>query len=121
MKILSYDPHPNIQCENVLYKVRLAYSLNISRCAKERKERNPLQRGYNEGHRCPRGVYSPIWQDSKLVQVGVQMCYYPAAPTCQVMAMFPGTRIVRVLCEWVAAPCCVAVCVCNGVAPECAR
>jgi len=27
---------------------------------KRKKERNPLQRGYSKGHRCPRGVYSPI-------------------------------------------------------------
>ena len=37
------------------------------------------------------------------------------------MAVLYGNRVVRVLCVWVAAPCCVAACVCVGVAAECAR
>jgi hypothetical protein len=58
---------------------------------------------------------------SKVVHARVQMSYYPAAPQFHVMAVLSGTRVVRVLCVWVAAPCCVAACVCVGVAAECAR
>jgi hypothetical protein len=58
---------------------------------------------------------------SKVVEAGEQMCYYPAASPCQVMAVLTGTRVVRVLCVWVAAPCCVAACVCVGVATEYGR
>ena len=66
--------------------------------------------------------YTVIWgRVSKLVGAGVQMCYYPAAPSNRVMAMLSGTRVVRVLCAWVATPCCVAACVCVGLAAECAR
>ena len=37
------------------------------------------------------------------------------------MAVLSGARIVRVLCAWVAAPCCVATYVFVGVAAECVR
>ena len=55
------------------------------------------------------------------VKVGVQMYNYPAALPFQVMAVLSGTRLVRVLCVWVATSCCVAACVCVGFAAECAR
>jgi hypothetical protein len=38
-----------------------------------------------------------------------------------VMAVVSGTRVVRVLFVWVATPWCVAACMCDGVAAECAR
>ena len=56
----------------VLYGWRMLYELGGANlyyraiCQKERKkERNPLQRGSNEGHRCPRGTKSPV------------RCYWP--------------------------------------------
>ena len=58
---------------------------------------------------------------SKVVGAGIQMCYYPVAPPFHVMAVLSGTRVVRVLCEWVATHCCVVACVCVGVVAECAR
>ncbi len=70
----------------------------ILRLLERKKERNPLQRGKNEGHRCPRGVYSPIGQGLEGGEAGVQMCHYPAAPPYQVMAVLSGTRVGRVLC-----------------------
>ncbi len=52
----------------------------------------------------------------------MQVCYYPAAPPFHVMAVFSGTRVMRVLlCVVIVAPCCVAACVCVGVAAEFAR
>ena len=48
------------------------------------------------------------------------MCYYPAASPFHVMAVLSGTRVVRVLCVWVATPYCVAACASVGVAAECA-
>jgi hypothetical protein len=66
--------------------------------------------------------YTVLWgRVSKVVGTGMQMCYYPAAPPFHVMTVLSGTRVVRVLCVWVATPCCVTVCVCVGVAAECAR
>ncbi len=47
-----------------------------------KKERKPLQSVENETHRCPRGVYNPISEVLKKVLAGVQICYYPMAPTC---------------------------------------
>ncbi len=64
-----------------------------------------------------RGVYSPIGHDSKLVHAGAQMRHFPAAPTCEVMAVFSGTRVVWVLCELVVAHCCVAACFATGLRP----
>ena len=43
-----------------------------------------------------------------------------AAPPFYVMAVLFETRVVRVLCVRVATPCCVAACVCVGIAAECA-
>ena len=37
------------------------------------------------------------------------------------MTVLSGTRVVRILCVSVATPCCVAACVCVGVAAECVR
>jgi len=51
----------------------------------------------------------------------MQICYYPAAPPIHELAVLSEARVVRVLCGWVATPCCVAACVCVGVAAECAR
>ncbi len=66
--------------------------------------------------------YTVIWgKVSKVMRAGVQMCYYPAAPPFHVMAVLSGTRVVRVLWVVMSAPCCVAACVCVGVAAECAR
>jgi len=56
-----------------------------------------------------------------MVGAGMQMCYYPAAPPFHVMAVLSVTRVVRVLCVWVAMPCSRPACVCVGVAAECAR
>jgi hypothetical protein len=58
---------------------------------------------------------------SKVVGARMQMCYYPAAAPFHVITVLFGTRVVRVLCGWVATPCCVAACVFVGVAAECAR
>jgi hypothetical protein len=66
--------------------------------------------------------YTVLWDRvSKVVGARMQMCYYPAAPQFHVMAVLYGNRVVRVLCVWVATPCCVAACVCVGVAAECTR
>jgi len=46
---------------------------------------------------------------------------HPATPSFHVMAVLSGTRVARVLRVWMATPCCVAACVCVGVAAECAR
>jgi len=71
---------------------------------------------------CARVEYTVLWgRASKVVGAGMQMCYYPVATQFYVMAVLSGTRVVRVLCVWVATPCCVAACVCVGVAAECAR
>ncbi len=64
--------------------------------------------------------YIVLWgRVSKVVRAGVQVCNYPAAPPFHVMAVLSGTRVVRVLWVVMAAPCCVAACVCVGVAAEC--
>ncbi len=42
-------------------------------------------------------------------------------PSFHVMAVLSGTRVVRVLCVVMAAPCFVVACVCVAVAAECAR
>jgi len=56
--------------------------------------------------------YKVLWgRVSKVVGAGTQMCYYPAASLNLVMAVLSGTRVVRVLCVWVATPCYVAACV----------
>jgi hypothetical protein len=66
--------------------------------------------------------YTVLWlRISKVVGAGMQMCYYPAAPPFHVMVLLFGTRVVGILCVWVAIPCCVAACVCVKVAAECAR
>ncbi len=67
--------------------------------------------------------YIVLWgRVSKVVGAGMQICYYPAAPTpLHVMSVLSGIRVVRVLCVWVATPLCVAACVCFGFAVECAR
>ena len=66
--------------------------------------------------------YTVVWgKVSKVAGVVMQMCYYPAAPPFHVMAVLSGTRVVRVLCVWVATPCCVAACGCVRVAVTCAR
>ena len=66
--------------------------------------------------------YTILWgRVSKVVGAGVQMCYDPAVPPFNVMAVPSGTRVVRVLCVWVITPCCVVACVYVGVAAECAR
>ena len=66
--------------------------------------------------------YTVLWgRVSKVVGAGMQMCYHPVALPIHVMAVLSGTRVVRVLCVWVATPSCVAACVCVGVAAECAR
>jgi len=66
--------------------------------------------------------YTILWgMVSKVVRVGVQMCYYPAAPPFHVMAVLSKTRVVRVLCVVMVAPCSAAACVCVGVVAECAR
>ena len=47
--------------------------------------------------------YKVLWgRVSKVVGAGTQMCYYPAASLNLVMAVLSGTRVVRVLCVWVA-------------------
>ncbi len=49
--------------------------------------------------------YTILWgRVSKVVGAGMQMCYYPAAPQCHVIAVLSGTRVVRVPCVWVATP-----------------
>ena len=59
----------------------------------------------------------PAWgiqsygQGSKFEGRGA-ICIYPAAPPCHVMAVSSGTRVVRVLWVWVAAPFYSAVIVC---------
>ncbi len=58
---------------------------------------------------------------SKVVGAGMQICHYPAALPIHVMAVLYGTRVVRVLCVWVATPCYVVAFVCVEVAAECAR
>jgi hypothetical protein len=66
--------------------------------------------------------FTIIWDRiTKEVRAGVHMCYYPAASPLHVMAMIPGTRVVRVLCVVMAAPCSVVACVCVGVVAQCAR
>ncbi len=47
--------------------------------------------------------YTVLWDRvMKVVWTGVHMCYYPAAPPFHVMTVLFGTRVVRVLCMWVA-------------------
>ena len=58
---------------------------------------------------------------SKVVRTGVQMCYCPAPPPFYVMAVFPVTRVVRVLCMGMEIPYCAVACMCVGVADECAH
>jgi hypothetical protein len=66
--------------------------------------------------------YTALWgKVSKVVGAGIQMCYYPVALPIHVMAVVSETRVVRVLCLWVATPCSVSACVCVWVATECAR
>ena len=50
--------------------------------------------------------YTILWgRVSKVVRAGVQICYNPAAPPYDVMAVLSGTRVVRVLCMVMAALC----------------
>ncbi len=66
--------------------------------------------------------FTIIWDRiTKEVRAGVHMCYYPAASPLHVMAVIPGTRVVRVLCVVMAAPCSVVACVCVEVEAKCAR
>jgi len=44
----------------VIHNSYIVKSVIFDICIKKRKEKNPLQRGHSKGHRCPRGVYSPI-------------------------------------------------------------
>ena len=62
-----------------------------------------------------------LGMDTKGVRIGVQMRYYPATPPFHVMAVLSGTRVMRVLCVMMVAPCVAAACVCVGVAAECDR
>ncbi len=65
--------------------------------------------------------YNVLWDRiSKVVGAVMQMCYYPSVPPFYVMTVFSGTRVVRVLCVVMDAPCCAVVCLCVGVAAECA-
>ncbi len=58
---------------------------------------------------------------SKIERAGMQMFHYPTAPPSHAMALISGIRVMRVLCETVAASCCVVACAFVGVATECAR
>jgi len=75
---------------------------------------------YKEGRMKDIGAhvgYTILWAKiSKVVRAGVQMCYYPAAPPSHVMAVLSRTRVVRLLCMAMAAPCCAAACMCVGAA-----
>ena len=49
--------------------------------------------------------YTVLWgRVSKVMGAGVHLCYYPAVLPFHVMAVLSGTRVVRVLCVWVATP-----------------
>ena len=49
--------------------------------------------------------YTVLWDRvSKMVRVGMQICDYPVAPPFHVMAVLSGTRVVLVLCVWLATP-----------------
>jgi hypothetical protein len=66
--------------------------------------------------------YTILWgRGAKDLLTGVLVCFYPAALPHHMMAVLSGARVVRVLCVWVAAPCCQAACECVGVAAECER
>jgi len=87
----------------------------------ERKKEIPYKEGKTKDIGAHMG-YTVIWgRVLKIVGARMQMCYYPAAPPIHEMAVVSGTRVVRVICVWVATPCYVAACVCVGVAAECAR
>ncbi len=60
--------------------------------------------------------YTVLWdKGAKMVLTEVHVCYYTAAPPPHVIVVLSGTRVVRVLCVWVATPCSRAARECVGL------